>query len=41
MGRISISYRYETGIIGTDPFSFGGVGGCYFGKIRKIEAFLT
>ena len=41
MGRISTSYRYEIDIIGTDPFSLGELGGFKFGKIRKIEVFLT
>ena len=39
MGRIITSYRYETGIIGTDPFSLGELGIINLEKLEKLRYF--
>ena len=39
MGRISISPRYVIDIIGLNPLSLGELGGCQFGKSKKIEVY--
>ena len=39
MGRISTSYRYEIGIIGTDPFSLGELGVVNLEKLDKLRYF--
>ena len=39
MGRISTSYRYKIGIIGTDPFSSGEVGMVNLEKLEKLRYF--
>ena len=39
MGRIGTSYRPVIDIIGTDPFSLGGVGGINLEKFEKLRYF--